>query len=226
MVKEIIFDFETTGLDYTKDRIIQYTFLNNDTNEYISGYVNPQCPMTSRASEITGITDIDLKEYKPFSYHVKKILDFIGEDGEIYLIAHNGDCFDKLFLSAALQSCGKSLSSCWKFIDTLKLYRYFYPDYSRYTMDFLRDTMNLSTKNNHSAAKDVFDLSVIYNNLRERYKVKELFDISFHYINFGKYRGNDFRKIPKDYLDFLVQKKVYLNQPDLFSFLYQEKLIS
>ena len=181
MVKEIIFDFETTGLDYTKDRIIQYTFLNNDTNEYISGYVNPQCPMTSRASEITGITDIDLKEYKPFSYHVKKILNFFGEDGEIYLIAHNGDCFDKLFLSAALQSCGKSLSSCWKFIDTLKLYRYFYPDYSRYTMDFLRDTMNLSTKNNHSAAKDVFDLSVIYNNLRERYKVKELFDISFHY---------------------------------------------
>ena len=123
---KIIFDLETTGLDYTKDAIIQYTFLNYQTDEYISGYVNPQRPMTKEASDITGVTDIDLKEYQPFSNHVEKILNFIGKEKETYLIAHNGDRFDKLFLSAALLSCGKSLSPFWKFIDTLKLYRHFF----------------------------------------------------------------------------------------------------
>ena len=82
MVKEIIFDLETTGLDYTKDAIIQYTFLNYQTDEYISGYVNPQRPMTKEASDITGVTDIDLKEYQPFSNHVEKILNFIGKEKE------------------------------------------------------------------------------------------------------------------------------------------------
>ena len=221
MVKEIIFDLETTGLDYTKDAIIQYTFLNYQTDEYISGYVNPQRPMTKEASDITGVTDIDMKEYQPFSNHVEKILNFIGKEKETYLIAHNGDRFDKLFLSAALLSCGKSLSPFWKFIDTLKLYRHFFPEYPQHTMDFLREKMNLTTKNNHSAAKDVFDLSLLYHDLRKNHHVKTLFDISFHFINFGKYKGEDFRNIPKDYLDFLIQRKIYLTNPDLLCYLQQ-----
>jgi DNA polymerase III alpha subunit (gram-positive type) len=221
MVKEIIFDFETTGLDYTKDAIIQYTFLDYQTDEYISGYVNPQRPMTKKASEITGVTDIDLKEYQPFSHHVEKILNFIGNEKYTYLVAHNGDRFDKLFFSAALQSCGKSLSPFWKFIDTLKLYRHFSPEYTQYTMDFLREKMNLTTKNNHSATKDVFDLSLLYHHLRKNYHVKNLHDTSFHYINFGKYKGGDFRNIPKDYLDFLIQQKIYLTNPDVFCYLQQ-----
>lgn len=226
MVKEIIIDFETTGLDYANDKIIQYTFLNNETKEYISGYVNPQRPMNLEASKVTGITDIDLKEYRPFSSHVDKILDFIGQEDNVFFIAHNGDHFDKLFFIRELQSCGKSLHPSWKFIDTLKLSRYFRPDLKQHTMDSLRTEFNLSTKNNHSASKDVFDLSMIYNHFRKDHCVEELHDISFHYISFGKYRGNDYRKLPLDYLDFLIQKKVYLNQPDLCSFLYQEKLLS
>lgn len=226
MVKEIVFDFETTGLDYSKDKIVQYTFLNNETGEYISSYVNPERPMEIEASKVTGITDLDLKEYKPFSHHVKKIVDFVGKEKDTYLIAHNGDAFDKLFLLRELQLCRKTIPSSWKFIDTLKLSRRFFPEFKKHTMDVLRDYLQLSTKNNHNAAKDVFDLSIIYNSFRQNHSAKDLYNISFYSISFGKYRGQDYREIPSSYMDFLVEKKVYLNHPDLFTYLYDSKIIS
>ena len=65
MPKEIVFDLETTGLE-PYDQITQYTFLNIETNEFIASYVKPEIPIHPRAVEVTGITDLDLKDKKTF----------------------------------------------------------------------------------------------------------------------------------------------------------------
>ena len=215
---EIIFDFETTGTDYATDAITQFTFLKKKTGEYFGSLVNPKQPISLGAIETTGITNIDVEIYPPFEHFIPQILDFIG-DKPVYLIAHNGDRFDKLLLFRFLRNNEYSIPSTWKFIDTLKLSRIRYPLETSHRMDDLRERFHLSTKNNHSANKDVFDLAIIYDRLKQNDSPKTLHELSLHYVSFGKYRGSDFRTLPKSYIDFLIEKQVYLDKEDVFCYL-------
>ncbi len=215
---EIIFDFETTGTDYATDSITQFTFLKKKTGEYFASLVNPKQPISIGAIETTGITNVDVERYPPFEHLIPQILDFIGDE-PVYLIAHNGDRFDKLFLFRFLRNNGYSIPSTWKFIDTLKLSRIRYPLEKSHRMDDLRERFHLSTKNNHSANKDVFDLAIIYDGLKQNDSPKTLHELSLHYVSFGKYRGSDFRMLPKSYIDFLIEKQVYLDKEDVFCYL-------
>lgn len=215
---EIFFDFETTGTDIARDSITQFTFMKNETSEYFGSLVNPKQPISSEAVKITGITNADVERYPPFGHFIPKILDFIGDE-PVYLIAHNGDRFDKLLLIRFLQENGYSMPSTWKFIDTLKLSRIRYPLEKSHRMDNLRERFNLSTKNNHSANKDVFDLAIIYKGLKQNDSSKTLHELSLHYVSFGKYKGSDFRTVPKSYIDYLIQNQVYLYQEDVFCYL-------
>ena len=79
----IYFDFETTGLNPYKDKIIEYSFiLENDEdydpndeesfkdNTYISSLVNPRCKFEKKITEITGIhPDMLIKEV-PIKKHM------------------------------------------------------------------------------------------------------------------------------------------------------------
>ncbi len=215
---EIIFDLETTGTDYATDAITQFTFLKKQTGEYFASLVNPKQPISLGAIQTTGITNVDVEFYPPFEHFIPQILDFIGDE-PVYLIAHNGDRFDKLLLFRFLRSNGYSIPSTWKFIDTLKLSRIRYPMETSHRMDSLRERFQLSTKNNHSANKDVFDLAIIYDGLKQNDSPEKLHEMSLHYVSFGKHRGSDFRTLPTSYIDYLIRNQVYLYQEDVFCYL-------
>ena len=201
---EIIFDLETTGTDTNNDKITQYTFLNIKTNTFIASYVNPEKPIHPDAVKITGITDIDLQDKLPFTYHIQKILDFITQKNTpTFLIAHNGDSFDRQILANEFKRAGSDfpIFQYFKFIDTVKLSRALFHDVLEdHSLKSLRRYCNLSTNNSHSATKDVFDLAVVYNLFKQKMDLNKLHDLSFHYIPFGKYKGQDFRNIPQDYI--------------------------
>jgi len=64
------FDLETTGLTIGHDRIIEISVLKvtpEGTREYYTRRINPEMPVSAKASEITGITDDDLKNEKTFA---------------------------------------------------------------------------------------------------------------------------------------------------------------
>ena len=110
----IYFDFETTGLNPYIDKIIEYSFIleNNEDydpndeesfkdNTYISSLVNPRCKFEKKISEITGIHPDMLMKETTIKKHILYINGFINyekKNRNIYLIAHNCDSFDKLFL--------------------------------------------------------------------------------------------------------------------------------
>ena len=202
-----------------------------NTNEFIESYVNPLIPMTMEASKITGITDIDLRDKKPFSHHIDNIVRFIferhGNEKDIYLIAHNGDSFDKLILLSEFKRLRiKFPIDRVKFVDTLKISRTLYKDsLTKFNMNSLRTFHGLTTKNAHSSFKDVVDLCVIYNHMKEKKSVQELYDLSIHTCSFGKYKNWDYRKIPKEYLQYIFRKNVHLYHEDLFSFYLRERWI-
>jgi DNA polymerase III alpha subunit (gram-positive type) len=92
-------DFETTGLDYTKDQIIQYGIVRTDFNGYeerITGNVKLEEGniLPSKIIELTGLTKKDLDGGVPLDFAKELIEKFI--EGTI-VVAHHAS-FDLGFI--------------------------------------------------------------------------------------------------------------------------------
>lgn len=65
----IVFDLETTGLDFIRDRIIQISYIkvsSDGTEERENLFVNPEKPIPHEVVELTGITNDDVKDAPTF----------------------------------------------------------------------------------------------------------------------------------------------------------------
>ena len=65
----IVFDLETTGLDFIRDRIIQISYIKvspDGTEERENLFVNPEKTIPHEVVELTGITDDDVKDAPTF----------------------------------------------------------------------------------------------------------------------------------------------------------------
>lgn len=108
--KIIVFDLETTGLDFKKDRIIEFgaIVLEKDENgkfiesNVINEIVNPGMEISEKITEITGITNEEIREkgiQEVELYYMIK--DLFISDEKILLIAYNVQ-FDISFMSELL----------------------------------------------------------------------------------------------------------------------------
>ena len=65
----IVFDLETTGLDFVRDRIIQISFIKvspDGTEERENIFVNPEKSIPHEVTELTGISNDDVKDAPTF----------------------------------------------------------------------------------------------------------------------------------------------------------------
>lgn len=65
----IVFDLETTGLDFIRDRIIQISYIKvspDGTEERENIFVNPEKPIPHEVVELTGITNDDVNDAPTF----------------------------------------------------------------------------------------------------------------------------------------------------------------
>ena len=80
----IVFDLETTGLDLVKDRIIQISFIKvmpNGEEERGDYLINPECHILPIITQLTGISDEDVKDKPTFKQMAKTLSDkFTGCD--------------------------------------------------------------------------------------------------------------------------------------------------
>ena len=103
MVREIILDTETTGLDpATGDRIVEIgavELLNHlPTGNTFHIYINPERDMPKEAEAVHGLSSAFLKDKPVFAAGAQEFLDFIGDAA---LIIHNAS-FDMAFINAEL----------------------------------------------------------------------------------------------------------------------------
>jgi DNA polymerase-3 subunit epsilon len=72
----VVFDLETTGLDIVKDRIIQISYIKvyPDGKEERGNYlINPECTIPPIITQLTGISDDDVKEKPTFKQLAKQL---------------------------------------------------------------------------------------------------------------------------------------------------------
>lgn len=90
----IVFDLETTGLDFIRDRIIQISYIKvspDGTEERENLFVNPEKPIPHEVVELTGITNDDVKDAPTFKTLAPQLSDkFKGCD----FAGYNSNHFD------------------------------------------------------------------------------------------------------------------------------------
>jgi DNA polymerase III subunit epsilon len=164
MLREIVFDTETTGLDAANgDRLIEIgciEIVNRiPTGREFHRFLNPDRQVHPDAVAVHGLTDEFLRDKPRFPEVVGEFLEFIGDAP---LVAHNGT-FDLGFINAELDRVSRPLLPAGRIVDTLALARRRHPAGPN-TLDALckRYGIDLSQRTKHGALLDSMLLASVY----------------------------------------------------------------
>jgi DNA polymerase-3 subunit epsilon len=164
MLREIVFDTETTGLDAANgDRLIEIgciEIVNRiPTGREFHSYLNPERQVHPDAVAVHGITDDFLRDKPRFVDVADQFLAFIADAP---LVAHNGT-FDLGFINAELERVSRPALSAGRIVDTLALARRRHPAGPN-TLDALckRYGIDLSERTKHGALLDSMLLASVY----------------------------------------------------------------
>ena len=164
MIRQIVLDTETTGLDPKDgDRIVEIGCieLNNyiPTNNFFHVYINPDKSMPLSAFKIHGLSNDFLSDKPKFHEVVDEFLSFIKNDT---LVIHNAK-FDINFLNFELDKIGKETINFDRVVDTLEISKNMFPG-TKVSLDALSRKFNINQYDRtfHGALLDCKILSNIY----------------------------------------------------------------
>lgn len=158
--KYCVIDIETTGFNTRFDDIIEVGALKVVDNNVVETFVSlVYCEsIPEHIAELTGITSEMALSAPKLPIVLKEFLEFIGDD---ILIAHNAH-FDINFLyDEILLHHKKEFNN--NFVDTLRLSRKIYPEYSSHKLSVLSEELNLQSKPVHRSLSDCYVAYDLYN---------------------------------------------------------------
>ena len=164
MVREIVFDTETTGFDYDKgDRVVEIGAVelidHIQTGVTFHEYINPERDVPEEVVKVHGLTYDFLKDFPTFDKIADKWIEFVGD---AKLVAHNAK-FDINFVNYELKQISKPEFSWDVVIDTLEIARNMFPG-ARCSLDALcrRFEIDNSARTFHGALLDAQLLAEVY----------------------------------------------------------------
>ena len=166
--KYTVLDFETTGLSYSDDAIVEIGAVKVVNGEIVSRYhqyVDPCRSMPAEASAVNHITDSMLAG-KPKIYELlPSLLVFIGDD---IVVAHNAG-FDIRFLSMA---CMRHRFACPKrSFDSMQL-KELWPELTSKKLSSFLAATGIENKSEHSASGDAEALArLMIVSMQKPYKI-------------------------------------------------------
>lgn len=212
-------DIETTGLDPTKDAIIEIAAVDLSSDGTIDtlaeALVQPGMPVPPLASAIHHLIDEDLRSAPPLEQVIGK---FTGADA---YVAHNCE-FERSFLEHYL---GHATWIC-----TYKSALRVWPELARHSNQALRYQIGLvnplgidrGTLVPHRALSDAVVTAGVLIELLKHASWRQLVQWSrepalLTVLPFGKHRGERFDAVPKDYLRWIIGASNGLRQDVKFS---------
>jgi DNA polymerase-3 subunit epsilon len=164
IMREIILDTETTGLDPALGhRIVEIGGIelmhHVPTGRHYHQYLNPERDIPADAFAVHGLNMEFLRNKPQFAEIVESFLEFVGE---AKLVFHNA-AFDVAFINAELGHSGRRPLSTERIIDTLLLARQKHP-LAANSLDALckRYGIDNSRRNKHGALLDAELLAEVY----------------------------------------------------------------
>jgi DNA polymerase-3 subunit epsilon len=164
-------DIETTGTNFLSDRIIEISILVLENDKLINSFTTLINPETSLSPFITGITGINSKdlEKSPTFFDVHKEIEEILNN--CVIVAHNVR-FDYGFIKTEFKRLGKNFRS--KTLCTVKLSRYFYPQFINHNLDSIISRHGFECLHRHRAYDDAKVLVDFYHYLKANFSHKKL----------------------------------------------------
>ncbi len=196
----VVFDIESTGFYKDTCRVIEIGAVKIKNGEIIdswSTFVNPECKIPKEITELTSITDSQVKDAKVFSEQIDDFLAFC--EGSV-MVAHNAN-FDMGFMKEEAKRCGKSFD--FPYLDTMVLARCMYKELHNHKLDTLCKHLKVINAHHHRAVDDAKATAEVFvkmlqtlnsNGKRELKTYNEEFDIrtattkskAFHVILLAK----------------------------------------
>ena len=172
--RPIFFDTETTGTFAQRDRIIELAAFDPYQKKSFQRFINPGMPIPKDSIAIHEITDAMVQDASDFGAVIKEFFEFC--DGEVALIAHNGDSFDLPFLRAECKRHGAALPSHWIYIDSLKWARRYRKDLPRHSLQYLRQMYAIAENKAHRALNDSMILSEVFFNMIDDLTIEQVIE--------------------------------------------------
>jgi len=185
---EIVLDTETTGLDYTKEKMVEFAAVrleNGKIKDEFQTLINPEQHIRKSSMAIHGITAEMVADAPTEAEAMPKILEFIGD---YPIVAHNA-IFDYTFLNeASLRTTGKEITNTR--IDSQQMFKEVYPDLDSHGLEALTKRFHVELNNHHRAMADTMGLALAYPKLKKLYlqkydwEVKQLENVEYLFERF------------------------------------------
>ncbi len=202
----IIFDVETTGLSYERDRLTEIGAVKLRNMQVVDSFntmVNPERSIPQNIVELTGITQEMVADAPKEAEALQKFMEFCGDHP--VLAAHNAR-FDTSFINEVCKRHNITFEYNW--IDTLVLCQSMLPQMNKHKLNLVAKHLKLGKFDHHRASDDALMLAKIYITLVNRMiterGVKTLNDLN------DKADEIDVRKLKSYHQIILVRNQVGL----------------
>lgn len=159
----VVFDIETTGFDYKKDKIIEIgalKYINDEFFDEFSYLINPEISIPETITKITGITNKDVMNKKSIDEILPIFFKFIDN---YPIIGHNVN-FDISFINYNAKLLNLNEINT-EIIDTLQISRKIIKNKKNHKLQTLKEYLDLNY-NSHRAIDDCYTCNEVYNYCR------------------------------------------------------------
>ena len=167
---EIVLDTETTGLDYTKEKMVEFAAVrleNGKVKDEFQTLINPQQHIRKSSIAIHGITPEMVQDAPTEEEAMPKIMEFIQD---YPIVAHNA-IFDYTFINEASKRVfGQEINN--PRIDSQQMFKEIYPDMESHGLEALTAKFKVPLDNHHRAMADTMGLALAYPKLKKLYLQK------------------------------------------------------
>jgi len=212
---EIVLDTETTGLDYTREKMVEFAAVrleNGKIKDKFQTLINPEQHIRRSSIAIHGITPEMVEDAPTEAEAMPKILEFM-EDYPI--VAHNA-IFDYSFINEACKRVnGYEIKN--ERIDTQQMFKEVYPDLDAHGLNALTEKFNVELKDHHRAMGDTMGLALAYPKLKKLYlqrhdwEVKQLDNVEYLFERFMRLQ-NTVMTLQSEMQDLKSVFKLYFEQ--------------
>ncbi|WP_461216163.1 helicase C-terminal domain-containing protein [Lactococcus cremoris] len=166
MTRYAVVDLEATDAHSSENKIIQIGIALVEGGKIVETYsteVNPHEPLLPRISELTGLSDKQLKSAPDFSEVASEVRKLLTDS---VFVAHNAR-FDYGLIEKSFLNAGLEFNEMLR-VDTVDLARVFYPTFEKYGLEALSEKLDLAHDHPHAAVSDAYATAELLIRIEEK----------------------------------------------------------